>query len=57
VSGERAGQPALRLVVGHGLTSDRTLPRERPQPAEPSGTSSCPMRCSCQMPVAAASIL
>jgi Putative transposase len=35
VSGERAGQPALRLVVGQGRTSDGTSPRERPQPAEP----------------------
>jgi hypothetical protein len=34
VSGERAGQPVLRLVVGQGLSPD-SLPRERPAPADP----------------------
>jgi hypothetical protein len=34
VNGERAGQPALRLVVGQGL-SPGSLPRERAQPTDP----------------------
>jgi hypothetical protein len=34
VSGERAGQPALRLVVGQGRSSDAPLPRQRPSAAD-----------------------
>lgn len=34
VTGEHAGQPALRLVGGQGLASDAPLPRQRPPPGD-----------------------
>jgi hypothetical protein len=45
VSGERAGQPALRLVVGQGLAPGN-LARERPEPADPAPSCSSPTTCS-----------